>query len=119
MTTTILALHITRGSDHASDDTITFQTDSAYPDVVEITSTFGDSKKLSYKYTLPRSRCPHYARTIVRALVDDVEPFDRLQVNSAMFPAVMYNVEDLGQTRVMDAIDEMVYLTFDAIVHRQ
>jgi hypothetical protein len=117
--TVLLTLHITRNSDHASDDTIAFQTDPAYPDVVEITSTFGDSKKLSYKYTLPRGRCPHYARTVVRALVDDAEPFDRLQINSAMFPAVMYNVEDLGRSRVMDAIDEILYLTFDAIIHRQ
>lgn len=117
--TTILTLHITRGADHTSDDTITFKTDSAYPDVVDVIATYSGSKKLSYRYTFPRSRCTHYARTVVRSLVDDAEPFDRVQINSAMFPAVMYNVEDLIRSRVMDAIDEMLYLTFDAIVRRQ
>uniref|UniRef100_A0A6C0AKQ9 Uncharacterized protein n=1 Tax=viral metagenome TaxID=1070528 RepID=A0A6C0AKQ9_9ZZZZ len=116
--TTLLALHVTRTSEQSADDIILFQTDPAYPDVVEITSTFSGTKKLRYQYTLPRSRCSHYARTIVRALVDDVEPFDRVQISSAMFPAVMYNVEDLVRSRVMESIDEVLHLTFDCIVHR-
>jgi len=35
-----------------------------------------------------------------------------------MFPAVMYNVEDLVRSRVMESIDEVLHLTFDCIVHR-
>lgn len=116
--TTILTLHITRGADHTSDDTIAFKVDPAYPDVVDVIATYSGSKKLSYRYTFPRTRCTHYARTVVRSLVDDAEPFDRVQINSAMFPAVMYNVDDLILSRVMESIDEMLFLTFDTAVHR-
>jgi len=116
--TTLLAIHITRDDDHGADDVITFQTDPAYPDIVDVIATYTGSKKLSYRYAFPRIRCSHYARTVVRSLIDDVEPFHRVQINSAMFPAVMYNVEDLIRPRVMESIDEMFYLTFDTAVHR-
>jgi hypothetical protein len=86
------------------------------PDVVEITAKYKTPTKSAYVFTLPRSRCSHYARTLIGALVDDVEPFDRVQISSAVFPAVMYEVRDLPLPSVVESINEMLYLTFDPIV---
>ena len=112
----LLTIHVTRNGVHNDDDVITFTTDSDYPDVVEITAKYKTPTKSAYVFTLPRSRCSHYARTLIGALVDDVEPFDRVQISSAVFPAVMYDVSDLPLPSVVESINEMLYLTFDPIV---
>jgi hypothetical protein len=112
----LLAIHVTRNGVHNDDDVITFTTDSDYPDVVEISAKYKTPAKSAYVFTLPRSRCEHYARTLIGALVDDVEPFDRVQISSAVFPAVMYDVRELNRPTVVESINEMLYLTFDPIV---
>lgn len=112
----LLAIHVTRNGIHSDDDVITFTTDADYPDVVEISAKYKTPAKSAYIFSLPRSRCEHYARTLIGALVDDVEPFDRVQISSAVFPAVMYDVRELNRPSVVESINEMLYLTFDPIV---
>jgi hypothetical protein len=112
----LLAIHVTRNGVHNDDDVITFTTDSNYPDVVEITAKYKTPAKSAYVFTLPRGRCMHYASTLIGALVDDIEPFEHVQISSAMFPAVMYDVRDLSKDSIVESINEMLYLTFDPIV---
>lgn len=113
----LLALHITRDDEPTHDDVITFQTNPLTPDMVEVVSKFKDVR-YHYRCTLPRSRCAAYARTVIRSLSEDAEPFDRVQVNSALFPAAMFEVSSLWRASVSDAIDDMLYVTFDTVVRR-
>lgn len=115
----LLALHITRideGND--GDDIIEFLTSSESPDMVEITSKFKGLDKTRFRYTLPIGSCPHYVETLLYALAKDVEPFHRVQITSAMFPAVIYDVSALGDDDVFRTIREMIYTTFNVSIRR-
>jgi hypothetical protein len=113
----LLTLHVTRTGEYEDDDVITFSTDVDYPDVVEISAKYKNSR-VPYTFSLPRSRCAHYARTLIGSLTRDVEPFDRVQLSSAMFPAVMYAVNELLDSDVVESVNEILYLTFDPVVRR-
>ena len=115
----LLALHITRvdeGND--GDDIIEFHTSSESPDMVEITSKFKGLDRTRFRYTLPIGNCPHYVETLLSALAKDVEPFDRVQITSAMFPAVIYDVRTLGDDDVFHTIRDMIYTTFNVSIRR-
>jgi hypothetical protein len=114
----LLSIFVIRDVDNRdSDDRIDFTTDPLYPDLVEITSRFNGSKRLCYKSTVDRMRCPHYVQTLIRSLRHDDEPFDQIQLNSALFPSVIYKVSDLTGN-VIDAIEDLVHITFNYSVRR-
>lgn len=99
-----------------TDDVIRFQTLPHRPDVIDILTTFNGKEEYQYKYSLPRERCTHYARTIVRSLVKDDDPFEALQITSSLFPAVLFPIKDLEKDSTMYIIDDMFNITFTSIV---
>ena len=113
----LLSLHVSRDVNRPQDDDrIAFYTEPETSDMVTIVSNYkGSGEKVRYTYTMPRDRCAHYVRTLLHSLTDDEEPFEQLTLNSALFPSVLYNVEDLDCC-TLRTIDDMVFMTFDVSV---
>ena len=115
---TVLTIIVIRGKD-VNDETIRFTTCTTHPDVVDISTSFcGKTSKLRYKTSMNRDRCPHYALTLVRSLIRDNDPFDFIQLNSSVFPSVIYKIEDLAEdeSTIFSIIRDMLHVTFDSII---
>lgn len=112
--TYILTLMVVRDDDNkAKDDVIRFTSSNARPDMVDVSTSF-EGKEYQYKTTMTRDRCPHYVRTLIRSLVNDHYPFVSLQINSSLFPSVMYKIEDLqDDSLVMDTLHDLVCVSFN------
>lgn len=100
------------------DDRICFYTEPETSDMVRVVAYYKGNGAVRYTYTMPRDRCAGYLRVLLHSLADDAEPFDNIQLNSAMFPAVMYTVGDLARPDVMSTISELLHITFDVAVRR-
>ena len=115
--TYILSLMVVRDENNKSrDDVIRFSSSSTRPDMVDISTSF-EGKEHQYSTTMTRDRCPHYLRTLIRSLVNDDDPFESIQINSSLFPSVMYKLEDLkDNSLVIDTIHDLIYVSFNTHV---
>ena len=120
--TCVLTLIVIRDKDDNGkdkDDTIRFTSCESRPDVVDIsTSFYGKSCDFQYKTSMNRERCPHYALSLVRSLIKDNDPFDCIQINSSLFPSVIYRIEDLvaDDSNLFNTIRDIIHVTFDSII---
>lgn len=114
--TLILSIHVTRDCEDVKDDVIRFHSFSYRPDTVDVETTFCGKTNYGYKTSLPRERCPFYARTLIRSLIKDNEPFHSVQLNSSLFPAVIFKIEDLESDNTLNTIEDMLHITFSTIV---
>lgn len=118
----ILSLIVIRSKDDTDkdkDDIVRFTNCASRPDVVDIsTSFYGKSCDFQYKTSMNRDRCPHYALTVVRSLIKDNDPFDCIQINSSLFPSVIYKIEDLvdDDSNIFNVIRDILHVTFDSII---
>jgi len=118
----ILSIIVIRGDeekDQVKDETIRFTSCTSRPDVVDISTSFcGKTCNYKYKTSMNRERCPHYALTMVRSLIKDNDPFDFIQLNSSMFPSVIYKISDLAkdESTIFSIIRDMFHVTFDSII---
>jgi hypothetical protein len=119
----ILSIIVIRGDeekDQVKDETIRFTSCTSRPDVVDISTSFcGKTCNYQYKTSMNRDRCPHYALTMVRSLIKDNDPFDFIQLNSSMFPSVIYKIADLAKDDsnvIFNIIRDMFHVTFDSII---
>ena len=115
----LLTVHLIRsGSDETSDDTFMFMTVPDIPDLVKVRAEFSGAGTVrpggfSNTFVLSRNGAYEYVMTLVGALVKDDDPYDRIQINSGMFPSVIYNVSDLEEWEVSAAIRDITYSTFN------
>jgi hypothetical protein len=109
----ILTIMVVRDENNKSrDDVIRFSSSSARPDMVDVSTSF-EGKKHEYNTTMTRDRCPHYVRTLIRSLVKDDDPFESIQVNSSLFPSVLYKLEDLeDDTLTQTTLHDLVCVSF-------
>lgn len=118
----VLKLHLVRpDADAADDDVISFRNISNMPDLIRVTVEYAatgtvEQSGFSNSFVLHRSGAYEYAMTLIGALIRDDDPFEKLQVSSAMFPSVIYRVENLDEWEVRTAIQDIVYSTFNTTI---
>jgi hypothetical protein len=118
----ILTLIVIRNKDEkdqSTDDMVKFTSCVSRPDVVDIsTSFYGKTCSYQYKTSMNRDRCPHYALTLIRSLIKDNDPFDCIQLDSSIFPSVIYKIEDLeyDDSTIFNVIRDILHVTFDSII---
>jgi len=117
----LLTLFLTRGDGIRNDDVLHFDTVDDLPDFIRATVKYAavgtsGGKSFDRSFVLSRAGSVDYVNSLVRSLIDDVDPFVNLQVCSAIFPSVIYAVEDLENKNVCSAIQDIVYSTFNTTV---
>ena len=118
----LLTVHLIRsGSDETSDDTFMFMTVPDIPDLVKVRAEFSGTGTVrpggfSNTFVLSRNGAYEYVMTLVGSLIRDDDPFEKLQVSSAIFPTVLYRVEYLHDDDVRTAIQNIVYSTFNTSI---
>ena len=118
----LLTLYLTRlDRDRDDDDEVIFTTIPNLPDMIKVTAKFaavGTTARSSFSnsLTLTRSAAYDYVMSLVGSLIKDDDPFDKVQVSSAIFPSVIYRVEDLEEWTVRTAIQDITYTTLNTTV---
>ena len=122
MPTRLLALHLIRpDTDACDDDRVHFENVPSLPDMVKIHVIYADTgtelkSGFTRSFVVARANAYEYAMTLVGSLIRDDDPFEKLQVSSAIFPTVLYRVEDLNDDDVRTAIQNIVYSTFNTSI---
>jgi hypothetical protein len=118
----LLTFYLTRADgDHTDDDTFVFNSVPNMPDMVKVTAKYAatgtrENADFSRSFVLSRSSAAEYALSLVGTLVQDDDPFEKLQVSSAIFPCVIYRVKTLNEWEVRTAIQDIVYSTFNTSI---
>jgi hypothetical protein len=117
----LLSIQITRDDENESrDDIIRIRTVEDMPDIVSVKAKFrNNAEDVENQFYLPRGAAIDYVNTLIGSIQCDNEPFDSVQLNSAMFPSVMYRVSDLNEDSVRSSIQNIVYSTFNTTVFRE
>jgi hypothetical protein len=118
----LLKIHLTR-TDAAvnDDDVISFHTVSENPDFIKVTVEYaatGTAEKsgFSNSFMFSRGSAYDYTMTVVGSLIRDDDPFEYVQLNSSMFPSVIYRVEHLEDPDVRSAIQDIVWSSLNTTV---
>ena len=117
----LLTLFLTRNDAVRNDDVIHFDTVNYLSDFVRVTATYAPvgtsaGKSFDRSFVLSRAGATDYVNCLVRSLIKDVDPFKNLQVCSAIFPSVIYAVEDLEDSNVCASIHDIVWSSFNTTV---
>jgi hypothetical protein len=90
----------------SDDDLIQVFDDSDFAEMYRITFRPAGAKKASEFY-LDHGRTVQYVATVLKTLTYDTDPFEKIQVDTAIHPSVMYQVVELDDVRHMieDSID--------------
>jgi hypothetical protein len=117
-----LKIHLTRPDGAVKDDDlISFHTVPENPDFIKVTVEYaaaGTAEKsgFSNSFTVTRAGAYDYTMTVVGSLIRDDDPFENVQLNSAMFPSVIYRVEHLEDPDVRSAIQDIVWASLNTTV---
>lgn len=109
--TTLRFIRSGEGQDY--DDVITIST-TRISDVFRVVYTPGDSDTGSvYTSYMSRSKTMKYVSDILRGMCYDVDPFDRIQIQTDLHPSIMYSVSDMDSAVARENLENMV----DASLH--
>ena len=103
------------------DDIIDMETSDyadAIPDMVKLTYTPHDLKKTTYTFQLSRRRVLSYVRSVLDSLALDTDPFEQVQVTTAISPSVMYHVSDMSNRDILDNIETILDTVLQVKVDR-
>jgi len=95
------------------DDKIEIDRGSRATEMVDITYTPGDSKSKSvYDFSLTRAGVRRYLENLLFSMTKDQDPFEKIQISTAMGPAIMYHVSDLDevQSTILSTIEDALYV---------
>lgn len=76
------------------DDKIVIQNNLSYPNLFDVTFTT-PGVKVGRKFTVDESKVIDFIGDILQGLRCDTDPFEELQVYTAIHPTFMYKVDDL------------------------
>jgi hypothetical protein len=93
--------------EETDDDVIRVYEDPDFAEMYRVTFRSSDIKKASEFY-LDGGRAVAYISTILKSLTYDTDPFEKIQVDTAIHPSVMYHVSDLDQCSVRHLIEDMI-----------
>jgi len=91
-----------------SDDIVQIYDDETHVDMVRVVYTPGDHAKKSNEFHMTTRDVLSYVNNILRAMEHDTDPFEFLQIQTAIHPSIMFSVLDLGR-RVQDTLDDMIF----------
>ena len=118
----LLKLHLTRADAPADeDDVISFRTVPDHPDFIKITLEYApvgtvEKSGFSNSFVVSRAGAYDYTMTLIGSLIRDDDPFENVQLNSIMFPSVIYRVEHPEDPDVRSAIQDIVYSSLNTTV---
>lgn len=91
----------------SDDDVIHVCDDTEFAEMYRVTFRPAGSKKMSEFY-LDAGRTMAYIATILKTLTYDTDPFEKIQVDTAIHPSVMYHVSDLDDSSVRHLIEDSI-----------
>jgi hypothetical protein len=100
-------------TENGKDDKIEINRGSRASEMVDITYTPGDSKTNSeYSFSLTRSGVGRYLENLLFSMTKDQDPFEKIQISTAMSPAIMYHVSDLDevQSTILSMVEDALYV---------
>lgn len=100
-------LYFTRRN--GSDDIIQMYDDETHVDMVRLVYTPGDHTKRSHEFHLTSRDVLSYVNNILKAMNNDVDPFEYVQIQTAIHPSIMFSAMDVGCRRVQDVLDDMIF----------
>ena len=117
----LLTLFLTRDDGASNDDVFQFDTVNDLPDFIRVNTKYSPvgtsaGKGFDRNFVVSRAGAIDYVNSLVRSLIKDVDPFKNLQVCSAIFPSVIYAVEDLEDHTVCSSIQDIVWSSFNTTV---
>jgi hypothetical protein len=100
-------LYFTRRN--GSDDIIQMYDDETHVDMVRLVYTPGDHTKRSHEFHLTSRDVLSYVGNILKAMNNDVDPFEFVQIQTAIHPSIMFSAMDVGCRRIQDVLDDMIF----------
>jgi hypothetical protein len=92
-----------------ADDIIQMYDDETHVDMVRVVYTPGDHTKKSNEFYMTSRDVLSYVRNILNAMNNDVDPFEHVQIQTAIHPSILFSAMDVGCRRVQDVFDEMLF----------
>jgi hypothetical protein len=91
------------------DDIVQIYDDETHVDMVRVVYTPGDHTKKSNEFYMTARDVLSYVQNILRAMGHDVDPFEFVQIQTAIHPSIMFSAMDVHSRRVQDALDDMIF----------
>ena len=92
----IVTLHLTRtGKASSEDDRILVQHNATYPNLFDVTYTTPELK-MARRFTVDESKVMDFLSDVLESLPYDHEPFEEVQVSTAIHPNILYAVANIG-----------------------
>jgi hypothetical protein len=95
----------TRGA----DDIVQIYDDESYVDMARIVYTPGDHTKKSNVFHMTTKDVLSYVENILDSMEHDTDPFEFMQIQTAIHPSVMFSAMDLSRARVQGLLDNMIF----------
>jgi hypothetical protein len=100
-------LYFTRRA--GADDIIQMFDDETHVDMVRLVYTPGDHTKKSNVFHMTSRDALSYVANILKAMHNDIDPFEYVQIQTAIHPSILFSAMDVGCRRVQDVVEDMVY----------
>ena len=94
---------------NGDDDIVQMYDDETHVDMVRVVYTPGDHTKKSNVFHLTTRDVLSYVDNILRAMGNDVDPFEFVQIQTAIHPSIMFSAMDVGCRRIQDVLDDMIF----------
>lgn len=90
------------------DDIVQIYDDDTYFEMAQVVYTPGDHAKKSNSFYLPRADVLKYVSTMLKSMQTDTDPFEYVQLQSAIHPSVMVSVADVSERQTRYQLEDMV-----------
>jgi hypothetical protein len=94
---------------NGDDDIVQMYDDETHVDMVRVVYTPGDHTKKSNVFHLTTRDVLSYVNNILRAMGNDVDPFEFVQIQTAIHPSIMFSAMDVHSRRIQDVLDDMIF----------
>ncbi len=112
-----VTLFLQRSQFDEEDDMIRIYDDTDHRDMVRIVYSTPEVKKESTFYA-PVSKAMSYVHDLLKSMQYDMQPFQYLQVTTALHPSILYATTELYSHDVRHSIEDMVEIALREDVFR-
>lgn len=102
---TLLFIHEGKGSAH--DDKVVFVPYNGSHEIFEVTY-YSPDLKTGRRFLASFSSAMRYAEDMLTSMRHDTEPFESIQLTTAIHPAVLYHVADMDESSTRDLMLNMI-----------
>ncbi len=101
------------------DDIVQIYDDDTYFEMTRVVYTPGDHAKTSNSFYLSRSDALRYVSTMLKSMETDTDPFEFVQVQTAIHPSIMVSIADVSERetrwRLEDMVEQALYANVEEI----